>query len=232
MPYCNHCGNPIDAGNLCAACTETEGAPEEETIDGEGAAEVLQDLPTIREEAPPFAEIETENTTPPAQEADTDGETGPEEAPSEETPDDTAARERGYLSEKLARLMSTPDRTRDYSAEDIGEHRRLSALSYLWLLWLIPFFCARSSRFVRYHLGQGILLILWDCIAVTLAGIGYFLGSVAPVAAPAVYAVAEVVLLVSLFLKVFGIVSCLAGRARDLPGVEKFRDTVLINPER
>lgn len=113
--------------------------------------------------------------------------------------------------------LSTQDTTAAFSGRDIREHRRIAALSYLWILWFVPFFGARSSRYVRYHLGQGVMLLLLDCLAVTFFGIATLLGGVLSHAAPAFAALGEVALLLSLLLKIFGVVSALRGRARELP---------------
>ena len=102
----------------------------------------------------------------------------------------------------------------------------MAVLSYLGLLWIIPFFCARTSRFVKFHLGQGLLLLLTDGIGATLLGVALLLFGFAPAVAPAVAAISEVLLFVSLALKIFGVVSALRGRAKVLPLVGSCAETV------
>ena len=93
----------------------------------------------------------------------------------------------------------------------------MAALSYLGILWAIPFFFARSSRFVRFHLGQGLLLLLADGIAATLLGLTLLTGSLAPAICPALAAATEVIAFLSLILKVCGVTYAMRGRARELP---------------
>ena len=93
----------------------------------------------------------------------------------------------------------------------------MPALSYLGILWAIPFFFARTSRFVRFHLGQGLLLLLADGITATLLGLTLLLDGLAPAVSPALAAVVEVIAILSLVLKICGVTFALRGRARELP---------------
>ena len=52
------------------------------------------------------------------------------------------------------------DVTAEFSPEDIRLNKRISALSYLFLLVLIPIFIARDSKFARFHASQGLNLTL------------------------------------------------------------------------
>lgn len=273
MPYCNHCGRFIEAGQLCDWC-DPQGAhtpphvlqtPAAETIknresaatggeNGEnrapdsaaGAAPYAGDAesePTEAVGAEPektgasFTEEEggaAENpVSSPAEEAES--KTAPEETEAEAAP---AGQERecagktgcgdcrtdgeGHCAgcgfpRAIYRVLDTPDTTAAFTQRDIREHRAMAVLCYLWVLWLIPFLRARSSRYVRYHLGQGLLLLLMDCLGATFCGIAYLLGGALPVCAPAFAALAEVTFLISFLLKIFGIVCAARGRARELP---------------
>ena len=121
------------------------------------------------------------------------------------------------LRRAYARILDTEDTTDRFSPRDVRAHRTMAALSYLGILWAIPFFFARSSRFVRFHLGQGLLLLLADGIAATLLGLTLLTGSLAPAVCPALAAVTETIAFLSLVLKVCGVTYALRGRARELP---------------
>lgn len=116
-----------------------------------------------------------------------------------------------------AKILDTEDTTDRFSPRDVRSHRTMAALSYLGILWAIPFFFARTSRFVRFHLGQGVLLLLADGITATLLGITLLLDGLAPAVCPALAAVMEVIAILALILKVCGVTFALRGRARELP---------------
>lgn len=44
--------------------------------------------------------------------------------------------------------------------DDVSQDKIYGVLSYIGLLWLIPFFLRKDSRFVRFHLNQGLILII------------------------------------------------------------------------
>lgn len=147
-----------------------------------------------------------------------------EEAPSgaahstgERSGKDAAPGLNATLRRAYARILDTEDTTDRFSPRDVRAHRTMAALSYLGILWAIPFFFARSSRFVRFHLGQGLLLLLADGIAATLLGLTLLTGSLAPAVCPALAAVTETIAFLSLVLKVCGVTYALRGRARELP---------------
>ena len=116
-----------------------------------------------------------------------------------------------------ARILDTEDTTDRFSPRDVRAHRTMAALSYLGILWAIPFFFARTSRFVRFHLGQGLLLLLADGITATLLGLTLLLDGLAPAVSPALAAVVVVIAILSLVLKICGVTFALRGRARELP---------------
>ncbi len=204
MPYCNHCGRYIERGTFCDWCQEN----------------------TQEEPKAPEAEVEPQEETHEETTQEAPLET-PEEAPKEETPQ----RKKRYfaaplrhtrLSQGVRSLLDTPDTTAVYTLRDARDGRVMSMLCYLWILWVIPFFLKRSSPFVRYHLGQGLMLLLMDCLGVTFIGISLLLDTLLPVAAPAFMALGEVALLLSCLLKLFGIICALGGKAKELPLVGSY----------
>ncbi len=57
------------------------------------------------------------------------------------------------------------------SAADSVAHQKLSILSYIGPLWLIPLFTRKDDSFARYHVGQGINLSLFNLAVNALGGI-------------------------------------------------------------
>ena len=204
MPYCNHCGRYIENGTLCDWCQEN--ATQDDVVppqpDTQDAEEVLQP----QEETPTPQEEMIEASTPPPKKKRYFA----------------APLRVSRIVPKVRSLLDTPDTTAVYTLRDAREGRWMSALCYLWILWVIPFFCKRSSPFVRYHLGQGLMLLLMDCLGATFLGISFVLNTILPVSAPAFLALGEVALLLSCLLKLFGMVCALGGKAKELPLVGSY----------
>lgn len=57
------------------------------------------------------------------------------------------------------------------SAADSVAHQKLSILSYIGPLWLIPLFTRKDDSFARYHVGQGINLTLFNLALNAIGGI-------------------------------------------------------------
>ena len=231
MPYCNHCGRFIESGALCDWCQEhTEHAEPEEQKDKVEEAptqeiEVPQDMETPREDeennAPSTPEIPETQVVEPTPEDGAD-------TPVSQTP---PPRKKRYFAAPLRHfslpqgvrsILDTPDSSAAYTRRDAKEGKWMSVLCYLWVLWLIPFFAKRESPYVRYHLGQGLMLLLMDSLGATFIGIALLFGSILPVAAPAFTALGEVALLLSCLLKLFGVGCALQGKAKELPLVGSY----------
>lgn len=50
----------------------------------------------------------------------------------------------------------------EFTFNDIEQNKVKAALCYLGVLWLIPFFAWRNSRYMRFHLNQGLDLIVYN----------------------------------------------------------------------
>lgn len=47
---------------------------------------------------------------------------------------------------------------------DIDSNKTLAAISYIWILFLIPLFLKRDSKFVQHHAKQGLVLFIIEVI--------------------------------------------------------------------
>jgi len=45
-------------------------------------------------------------------------------------------------------------------SDDAGQDKIYGVLAYLGLLWFVPFFLRKDSQFVRFHLNQGLILLI------------------------------------------------------------------------
>ena len=221
MPYCNHCGRYIEDGILCNWCEEhaldqTQLPPEPQVPQTETPSPIPDSL--VLAEAIPE---ETQQEILPETE-----ETPVSESPQEPPAQPVSAKKKRYfaaplrhfdLPSRVRSILDTPDSTASFSYRDAREGRTMACLCYLWILWVIPFFSPRKSPYIKYHLGQGLMLLLMDCLGATFFGIAWVLATILPVAAPAFAALGEVALLLSCLLKIFGIVCALQGKAKELP---------------
>ncbi len=48
---------------------------------------------------------------------------------------------------------------------DVEENKIIAAMSYLWILFLIPLLLKRKSKFAQFHARQGMILFVIDVIA-------------------------------------------------------------------
>lgn len=217
MPYCNHCGRYMEHGILCDWCESHSSAqtqpPQDQKEEITTPPPVTSQEEETKEEALAEAPVEV---SPPIEEEPVAPLAPPTEKPKKKRYFAAPLR-RFDLPSRVRRMLDTPDSTASFSYRDAREGRGISCLCYLWVLWVIPFFSARTSPYVRYHLGQGLMLLLMDCLGATFFGITWVLSTILPVAAPAFAALGEVALLLSCLLKIFGIVCALQGKAKELP---------------
>ena len=57
-------------------------------------------------------------------------------------------------------INNTADTTADYDKKDIEDNKLMGVLAYIGLLFLIPLFAAKESKFAQFHTNQGILLCI------------------------------------------------------------------------
>lgn len=91
-------------------------------------------------------------------------------------------------------------------APQISEDRAYAALSYLWVLSLVPLFFKRQSAYVQFHAKQGFLLFVAEVVIGVVAVIpvlGWIIGFLGWLAA--------------VVLSVLGIIAALTGKEWVMP---------------
>ncbi len=111
----------------------------------------------------------------------------------------------------FCRAFAAPDTTADYTPLQIAEGKWLAVLSYLMFLVVIPLLAGKDKPFVRYHVNQGILLL----IAAGVVHVVQYL----PFVGSFFYTIGIFCVLV---LAVVGVVNAASGRARELPIIGQF----------
>jgi len=102
--------------------------------------------------------------------------------------------------------------------KEIDEERLWAALSYLWILFLIPLLTKKDSSFAQYHAKQGLVLFILSLaisIFIPVPVIGWFI--IAPIGA-----------LINLFLVVIGLINALTGQKKPLPLIGAIAEKIKI----
>ena len=85
-------------------------------------------------------------------------------------------------------------------------NKLLAAISYIWILFLVPLLAAKDDAFARYHANQGLVLFLVS-IALGIIAIIPFIGAI-------ISAIGGIVTFVFMIL---GIINALKGEMKPLP---------------
>lgn len=94
-------------------------------------------------------------------------------------------------------------------AKDVNENKALAAISYIWILFLIPLLAKKDSNFAQFHARQGLALFVLSVIiyaASMIPVIGWFLISW----------LGSILLLV---LFIIGLINALSGKCAELPWI-------------
>lgn len=87
----------------------------------------------------------------------------------------------------------------------------MAIFAYLWILIVVPFLTdARKDPFVKYHLKQGLALIIFEAVGWIL---GMFIGFIPVIGALIIW----IWWLASLVLLVIGIINVVNGQEKELP---------------
>ncbi len=119
----------------------------------------------------------------------------------------------------------TADYTAQYDPRDVQDNKVYAALSYLSILFVIPLLCARHSYYARFHVNQGIVLLIfaaiYNLLQQVITKVLWSLFSFFPLIPGAVSAVLSLFGLVFVVLMILGIVNAATGKARELPIIGK-----------
>ena len=112
----------------------------------------------------------------------------------------------------------------DQKRLDVEENKGMAILAYLWLLVLIPYFVAQDSKFVRFHVNQGLVLtgstIIYAIVTKIIVEVCSMLSHNLAVLTSSVLSIGNLILLV---LAIIGIFNVFKGEMKDLPVIGHFR---------
>lgn len=122
------------------------------------------------------------------------------------------------FSETIASINKTADTTSEFDKADIDGNKLMGVLAYLGILVLIPLFAAKNSKFARFHVNQGLVLIIFDII------VGFACGILKSI--PFIWWIGAIITpicsLAILALIIIGIVNVVNGKAKELPIIGKY----------
>lgn len=127
------------------------------------------------------------------------------------------------INDTISKLTDTADTTSQYAPQDIEQGKILALFSYIGILFLIPLFAAKDSKFARFHVNQGIVLFIVDLLYGVVASILGVIFGLIPVIGTIGSILLGVVGLVPFALMIFGIVNAVSGRAKELPVIGQIR---------
>jgi len=122
------------------------------------------------------------------------------------------------MNEFIQKLLNTEDTTKDYDAQDIETNKVFAILAYLGILILVPVFAAKDSKFAKYHVNQGLTLIIAAvAVNIVLTILGYI-----PILGILFRIIMGLFDLVVLAYVVIGILNAANGTAKQLPYIGKY----------
>lgn len=115
------------------------------------------------------------------------------------------------LEKKVNEVFNTADTTSEYDQEDIDKNKFMTILCYLGILIIIPFLVAKESKFVKFHINQGLCFIVFAlvmCVFSCIPFIGWIIEAVTGIAC--------------LILMLMGILNAARGNAKELPIIGRY----------
>lgn len=119
---------------------------------------------------------------------------------------------------------------------DVEKNKYINILSYLGILFLIPLFTAKGSKYTRFHVNQGLVLFIVEvayniirAIFMTILSASMFAGDYYYMFSPmyGLYALINTILsivnLAFTALAIYGIYNTCTGKVKELPVIGKFR---------
>lgn len=142
--------------------------------------------------------------------ADPVAEAAPEEAaPKEAAPKDAAPEDAPAAESTAAEPSVAAPAAPEIDPEDVSSNKLMGILAYLGIFVFIPLLAAKNSKFARFHVNQGLILLICSVVS-------WFVGRLSPTVAWVLNAVIFV-------LAIIGIVNVVKGVTKKLPLIGNIR---------
>ena len=136
----------------------------------------------------------------------------PEAAPAQETvPGPAPASETAQASTEAQTSAPEAAPAAEFDPQDISSNKIMAALSYLGIFVLIPLLAAKDSKYARFHVNQGLILLICCVVSFAISRI------------PGLAFIAWILNLAIFILAVIGIINAVKGQAKELPYIGKYK---------
>ena len=127
------------------------------------------------------------------------------------------------IKEKIADIKIKAKREENSSIyigySDINKNKGFAVISYIWILFLVPIFGAKDSKYARFHANQGLNLFLAELILIVITGLLINI----PLLGGLFNVFATLLSMVFLIFHIMGIVNAVKGRVKPLPVIGAIR---------
>ena len=118
---------------------------------------------------------------------------------------------------KFNEINDTNDHTSEFDPQDIADNKVISIFAYMGVLILIPLLGAKNSRFAKFHVSQGVNLIIANLVITALSTMIEMLFGAVPVLGIVSSIAVAALSILALVLTIIGIVNALNEKAKELP---------------
>ena len=99
------------------------------------------------------------------------------------------------------------------NSSDVEENKGIAAISYIWILFLVPLLTKKDSDFAKYHAKQGLVFFIFSTIVGFIAAI--------PV-------IGWLLVVFDFILFIMGLINALGGKKTPLPIIGKYAENIKI----
>lgn len=140
-----------------------------------------------------------------------------------QTHDDGFESAKRTVKEQFDNITDTEDHTSYCEQQDIDDNKIIALFAYLGIFILVPLFAGKDSRFAKFHVAQGVNLIIAEVAYSVIAAIVTFAFSWVPLVSGILeFAVGVLAILLSV-LVIIGIINAVTGKAKELPLIGKWK---------
>ena len=101
-----------------------------------------------------------------------------------------------------------------FEPDDAEQNHYLAALSYLWILCLVPLLLKKNSKFCQFHARQGTVIFALEIIGTFFIMVPFF---------------GQIYALILIIASVYGFLNAIQGKAYRLPGIFHFSEKIFRN---
>lgn len=133
--------------------------------------------------------------------------------------EETSKNSSSNIDQMVGDLTDTPDTTSEFDFNDILDTKYFCIFSYLGILFLIPLLLKRDSKFSKFHVNQGLILLISSIVLTTVTSIIASLPIIGVIGGILSLIVSASIVL----LMVLGVVNAAQGKAKELPVIGKYK---------